>query len=328
MQRTLLIVHPGSLGDVLLALPAMRALRAAFSNHALGLLTQNEVGRLLMATAEVHKAFALEGASLTNILSAGMVDGEWEQWLSHCDVAVGWLADPDRSLASAFHAFGIPHILVASPHSPGHRSVHQSDRFLETITSVISKPFQDHALQLPHAVMREATSRLTSIGILSSQPLVIIHPGSGSRHKCAAPGLLATLLKKYENNVIEPLVIGGPADVNQIACLQRTYSHPFRVLQDLDLLSIAGVIAHANCFIGHDSGLTHLAACLHVSTVALFGPTDPHRWAPRGSHVKVVTGPSCHCEGETAVRGCADKPCLQIPIEQILTACPMAVRAE
>ncbi|MDQ6734032.1 MAG: glycosyltransferase family 9 protein [Nitrospirota bacterium] len=329
MRRTLLIVHPGTLGDVLLALPAMRTLRTAFPLHVFGLLAQEEVGRLLLAASEVHKCFALEGPSLTNIL-AGMdaTDAEMKQWLSDCDVAVGWMADSDRNLHSALWKFRIPHIFVATPHSPGHRSVHQTDRFLETIESIISRPSHGHALPLPHNVIEEAASQLTSIGIVPSQSLVIVHPGSGSRHKCVAPGLLANLLKAYERKGIVPLVVGGPADVGQVACLQRTYAGPFRVLQHLDLLSMAGVIAHADCFVGHDSGLTHLAAYLHVPTVALFGPTDPHRWAPRGSHVRVVTGASCHCQGWEAVRACADKPCLQIPLEQIMSACPSMARAE
>jgi len=327
MRRTLFIVHPGSLGDVLLALPAMRALRAAFPVHVMGLLAQREVGRLLLMGAEVHKSFALEGSLLTNILAGtGMIDAEMEQWLSDCDVAVGWMTDPDRSLHAALRKFHIEHILVATPHSPGYRSVHQTDRFLETITSIVSMPSPSHALQLPHDVMKEAASRLTSTRILPSQSLVIIHPGSGSRHKCVTSDLLANLLKGYERNGIVPLVIGGPADADQVAYLQRSCSEPFRLLQNLDLLSVAGVITHVDCFIGHDSGLTHLAACLHIPTVALFGPTDPHRWAPRGPHVRVVTGASCHCQGREVIRACADKPCLQIPVEQIMSACHTMVQ--
>jgi ADP-heptose:LPS heptosyltransferase len=41
-------------------------------------------------------------------------------------------------------------------------------------------------------------------------------------------------------------------------------------------------------FVGHDSGLTHLAAALGRPTVAIFGPTDPEIWGPRGKHVTVV----------------------------------------
>jgi heptosyltransferase III len=321
MQRTLFIVHPGALGDVLLALPAMRALRASFPLHAMGLLAQEEVGRLFLAASEVHKCFSLEGPSLSNILAGiDATEAGMGQWLSVCDVAVGWMADRDLNLHSAFEKYRIPHIFVATPHSPGQRAVHQTDRFLETIESIISRCSHDYALPLPHEVIEKAASKLTSLGIVPSQTLVIIHPGSGSFHKCVAPGLLADLLKAYERKRIVPLVVGGPADIGQVAYLQRSCSDLFRVLQNLDLLSMAGVIAHADCFVGHDSGLTHLAAYLYVPTIALFGPTDPYRWAPRGSHVSVVTGPSCHCQGWKAVRACVDKPCLQIPLEQIISA--------
>jgi ADP-heptose:LPS heptosyltransferase len=48
------------------------------------------------------------------------------------------------------------------------------------------------------------------------------------------------------------------------------------------------LIGQAAVFIGHDSGLTHLAAALGRPTLALFGPSDPEIWGPRGEHVAVV----------------------------------------
>jgi heptosyltransferase III len=322
MQRTLLVLHPGSLGDVLLALPAMRALRAAFPNHVVGLMAQAEVSRLLLIGAEVHKCFSLEGSSLANMLADGrFMDAEMEQWLLSCDVAVGWMADPHQILDSVLRQFRIPHILIGSPHSPEYRSIHQSDRFLESIKSVISMRCHHTTLRVPHDTIQEAASRLTSIGMLRSRPLVMVHPGSGSRHKCVDTRLLANLLNKYCNNGVLPLVIGGPADADMLTALRLTCSEPFRVLENLDLVSIAGIITHADRFIGHDSGLTHLAASLQVPTIALFGPTDPHRWAPRGSHVTVVTGIACRCQGWEAIRLCAEKPCLQITLDDVLSAC-------
>ena len=328
MQRTLLIVHPGSLGDVLLALPAMRALRASFPGHVLGLVAQGGVGRLLLTGAEVQRMFPLEGHTLANMFAGdASVDAQMEQWLLSCDVAVAWLTDPGLDLDTAFGRFGIAHILVGSPHSPEYRSVHQADRFLETIKSVVSIHSHRTTLQLPHDTIQEAASRLTSIGMSPSRPLVMIHPGSGSRHKCVDPRLWCDLIKHYRSKGILPLVVGGPADVEQLTALRLSCSQPFQVLKNVDLVSIAGVIAHADLFIGHDSGLTHLAACLQVPTVALFGPTDPTRWTPRGSHVRVVTGISCHCQGWEAVRLCGEKPCLRIPLEQVISACTQMVRS-
>ena len=55
-----------------------------------------------------------------------------------------------------------------------------------------------------------------------------------------------------------------------------------------DLFELARFIAGARAYIGNDSGVTHLAAALGVPTIALFGPTDPTIWAPRGKRVKII----------------------------------------
>jgi ADP-heptose:LPS heptosyltransferase len=41
-------------------------------------------------------------------------------------------------------------------------------------------------------------------------------------------------------------------------------------------------------YIGNDSGITHMAAALDIPTLAIFGPTDPVLWSPRGKNVVVV----------------------------------------
>jgi len=52
-----------------------------------------------------------------------------------------------------------------------------------------------------------------------------------------------------------------------------------------DLWDLAQWLAGARLYIGNDSGITHLAAAVGVPVVALFGPTDPAVWAPRGARV-------------------------------------------
>ena len=53
-------------------------------------------------------------------------------------------------------------------------------------------------------------------------------------------------------------------------------------------MDLAQELAAADLFIGHDTGVTHLAAALTVPTIALFGPTDPMIWSPLGENVSMV----------------------------------------
>lgn len=55
-----------------------------------------------------------------------------------------------------------------------------------------------------------------------------------------------------------------------------------------DLGDLAAWLSTADAYLGNDSGITHLAAALGVPAIALFGPTDPAVWAPRGEHVTVL----------------------------------------
>jgi ADP-heptose:LPS heptosyltransferase len=57
-----------------------------------------------------------------------------------------------------------------------------------------------------------------------------------------------------------------------------------------DLYELACWLARAKVYIGNDSGITHLAAAAGAKVVAIFGPTDPAVWAPRGDRVRVIGG--------------------------------------
>jgi heptosyltransferase-3 len=57
-----------------------------------------------------------------------------------------------------------------------------------------------------------------------------------------------------------------------------------------DLYELARWLAAASLYIGNDSGITHLAAAAGAPVIAIFGPTDPALWAPRGPRVRVIQG--------------------------------------
>jgi len=55
-----------------------------------------------------------------------------------------------------------------------------------------------------------------------------------------------------------------------------------------DLYQLACWLAEAALYVGNDSGITHLAAAVETPVLALFGPTDPRIWGPRGAHVRIA----------------------------------------
>ena len=136
----------------------------------------------------------------------------------------------------------------------------------------------------------------------------MIHPGSGSRHKCVTPAVLLPVLEGLEAEGMQPLLLDGPADHEMV---QRLLIHMARhpiLVSGLSIRLLAGILSQVDLFLGHDSGVTHLAALLGTPTVALFGPTEPGRWAPRGRAVTVIERVPCRCVSWDAVRNCMRSP--------------------
>ena len=172
-----------------------------------------------------------------------------------------------------------------------------------------------------NSFIQQAEAFLTKLGVSRQRPLAMIHPGSGSRHKCVAPAVLLPVVEGLESEGFEPLLLDGPADHEIVQrFLVHMARHPI-LLSGLSIRLLAGVLSHVDLFLGHDSGVTHLAALLGTPTVALFGPTESERWAPRGRAVAVIQERPCRCASWDAVRNCIEKPCLELSPPVILAAC-------
>lgn len=321
VKRTILIVHPGALGDVLLAVPAIRSLRVRFSQHEIVLIASAAVSRLLVACGVIDEWVSFEGQAGLGLFSETLsISGKLQSWLNRCDLAVGWTEDKDGALRSLFREAGIGLVQVQSPFAMGLRSRHQGKRFLETLGKTAGDISSEETIQVPPHLMEWGRDYLQTFGVSHDQSLILVHSGSGSIHKCLEPGRMALLIEQLQQNGMCPLVLEGPADREAVGNALRFVSKPPLVLRNLDLSQLASVLVQATLYIGHDSGVTHLAALLGVRTIAFFGPTDAQRWAPHGSHVTILRGSFCHCESWERVKECVEKPCLQVSMEEILTA--------
>jgi heptosyltransferase III len=328
MSRTIIIIHLGALGDVLLAVPAIRRLRVRFSQHRLILCGDDSVCRLLLECRVIDGWLSVQGRSCADLFAdSASVTGDLRDWLARCDLAVAWTRDQGSNLAATLNGCGAFDVRVLSPFSSTLNARHQRDRFLETLQEPPPDPLSAEVLEVPGHLREQGQAYLHDRGILPSSRLVVVHPGSGSLHKCVGPEVLLPVIKRLKESGALPLVLEGPADQESVSGMLKCTSEKPMVLRDLDLLGLAGVLSQANLFIGQDSGVTHLAAQLGVPTVALFGPTDPARWAPEGLHVAVVKGGTpCRCRSWEAVSRCAEKPCLRLSIEVILATCRLQLQ--
>jgi heptosyltransferase III len=326
VKRTVLIIHPGALGDILLAIPAIQSLRLKFPQHEIVLIASTAVSRLLLECGVISNGLPLEGHVCLRLFSRTVsISRELSSCVNRCDLAVAWMEDEEGMLGAFFQEFGVARVQIQSPFSKGLRATHQSDRFLETLGEPTRDSVSESTVQVPPHLLERGKGYLEALRIPYEQSLVLVHPGSGSVHKRLEPRRMASLIEGLWEKGMYPLIVEGPADQDAVAQTLHFVSRAPRVLRDLDLSQLAGVFAQVALYIGHDSGVTHLSALLGVPTIALFGPTDYHRWAPQGHHVTILRGSPCICESWATVKMCEGKPCLQVPIEKILIASGLAI---
>jgi heptosyltransferase III len=322
VKRTIVMIHLGGLGDVLLAVPAMVRLRTRFPNHRLVLCAEEQIAKLLLACRIVDEWFSVQGRDCTDLFAgAESITGQVRTWLEDCDLAIGWMQDLDGKLNGTLKAVGAREVIVRSPFSTDIRATHQRDRFLEAINEAPSDDEGDPLLTVTEPLLHFGRACFEAAGLSTGQSLVIIHPGSGSVHKCVAPETLASVVIAVQTSGAIPVVLEGPADRETVERLLTLCTDSPIVLRGLDLLTVAGVLAQARLFVGQDSGITHLAGLMGVRTVALFGPTDPVRWVPSGAHVIVVQGAPCFCRSWDEVSQCQEKPCLNVRQDDLVARC-------
>jgi heptosyltransferase III len=322
VRRTIIMIHLGSLGDVLLAVPAMVRVRSRFPDYRLAFCAEAQAASLLYACGVVDTWTSIQGRDCADLfVGADSVTGQVRTWLLDCDLAIGWTQSLDGTLSGTLKAFGVRTVIVRSPFSTEILAAHQQDRFLETIDELPSEDDGDVLLKVAEPAIQLGRACLEAAGHSIGQSLVVIHPGSGSPHKCVAPETLLRIVVAVQRVGAIPVILEGPADREPVERLLQLCPNPPIVLRDLDLLTVAGVLAQSQLFVGQDSGITHMAGLMGLRMVALFGPTDPARWAPRGSHVTVVQGTSCLCRSWDEVSRCKGKPCLDLPTDDLVALC-------
>ena len=125
----------------------------------------------------------------------------------------------------------------------------------------------------------------------SSNSVIALHPGSGSETKNWPIEKWKKLGEHLFSTDRTVLVVAGEADEERFRVLEKAWKEkPARFEKNLALPHLAALL-ETSIFIGHDSGVSHIAAAAGARCVLLFGPTDPAVWAPANENVMVLRAP-------------------------------------
>jgi len=289
VKRTV-VLHPGALGDVLLAIPALRALRAGAPDDELVLAAQPRIGKLLAALGVVDRALAFDALGLHALFTAG-APGEPLRDLVAGARVVSWFGSRDAGFADRLRSLARESLIA--PSVPADKLT-VWEHLLASVAMLSAGAGSADAWREPIALREDVVDAgrraLDDAGWDGVRPLVILHPGAGGVAKrWPAEGfavLAEAIVAMFGSEVV---VHEGPADRDAVASLRGRVRVPALALVDPPLETLAGAIHHAALWAGNDSGVSHLAAVLGAPTLALFTAANL-AWRPweRGARVRVV----------------------------------------
>jgi ADP-heptose:LPS heptosyltransferase len=267
-RPAVVVLRALGLGDLLTALPALRALADAFPRHPRLLATPAELAPLASASGAVDEVVPTEGLSEPlhqRLHGAGLAVNLHGRGPESHDLL---LATEPRRLVAFTHP-AVP----ASSQGPRWRSdEHEVARWCRLLeeSGIAADPTRLD-LELPPAPVPHGAEGAT-----------IVHPGAASPSRRWPPERFAEVARAELAAGRRVLVTGGPAEVdlaNEVAAEAGLPSSAVHAGQS-GVLTIARLVATAARVVCGDTGVAHLATALRTPSVVLFGPTSPALWGP------------------------------------------------
>jgi hypothetical protein len=251
VQVKRLVIRPGAIGDFVVSLPAIECLACEHLE-----VWSASANVPLVRFASRVRAIPATGLDLLGITEP---DEVLLHELRQFDSIVSWYGSNRPEFREQVSALGLPFVFFdALP--PGGTQVHAADFYLQQVRSL--QPCESDGIPRIACDVEQAE-------------FAIIHPFSGSARKNWPLEKFQELAERLE--LIMPVRwCAGPEDPPLPAAAQVD-----------NLYELACWLASARLYIGNDSGITHLAAAVGTNVLALFGPTDPRVWGPRGPNVRI-----------------------------------------
>jgi heptosyltransferase III len=307
----ILVIRPGAIGDVLLTFPVLKALREHYTNVHIMLVSNAQVLPLALASGVAEEVSDYQDTRWSELFSTtGIRTPALASLLDRTDLAICWLRDADGILERNLSATGVKRLIIAPGRPPEDIHIHIVDYLAQTVgLSPVGPRLWMLNIQSGHVHHRALLADKSAVSMINRGPqpadksamgtinrplrYVAIHPGSGGAKQCWPASHFAAVIERLWQQNRSVLLLEGPADTEHVCNLLDLVPSPpvpemLKMLTNAPLLEVACQLQQCRCYLGNDSGITHLAAMLGIPTVAIFGPSDQAVWRPVGPSVEVI----------------------------------------
>jgi heptosyltransferase-3 len=295
----ILVIRGGAIGDFILTLPALTALRETFPNIHLEVLGYPHIAQLALAGGLADQVRSIDARAMASFFAKnGPLPESLTEYFAGFALIVSYLYDPDHIFQENVGRASKAQFLVGSYRPDEQAGEHAARVFLRPLERLaIFDADPVPRLTLGRGAAGPSDSELplaTGDSEPFTGPWVALHPGSGSQRKNWPESSWAALLRILaEQTALGLLLVGGEAEGDRLRRLSAPLPQErVRVLQSAPLTEVARVLQRAAAFVGHDSGISHLAGALGLPGLVLWGETNPEIWRPQGEQLHVLRWPA------------------------------------
>jgi ADP-heptose:LPS heptosyltransferase len=267
-RPAVVVLRALGLGDLLTAVPALRALADAFPRHPRLLAAPAVLAPLARASGAVDEVVPADGLGEPlhrRLHGAGLTVNLHGRGPESSDLLLA--TEPRRLVAFAHPA--VPASSQGPRWRPDEHEVARWCRLLEE-SGIAADPTRLD-LELPPGPVPHGVQGAT-----------LVHPGAASPSRRWPPERFAEVARAEAAQGRRVIVTGGPAEVDLANDVADRAGLPERAVQagQGGVLTIARLVAAADRVVCGDTGIAHLATALRTPSVVLFGPTSPALWGP------------------------------------------------
>lgn len=315
--KNILIIKPSSIGDIIHALPFLKAVKTKYPKATISWLINRGLNDLIANNPYLNEVILFERkrwGGFNNIVSKyreftkfikniknrrfdavidlqGLFRSGIITYLSGADYRIGFANA--RELSPFFYNYKI---------SPPINEMHAVDRYL-----LIAKELDADTSKKEFTINIPKKENVYVSGLVKrngGRPLIAINPSARWQTKIWSFKRYAELTDKIVSELnVQTILIGSRDDkdrVAQVSSMMKT--EHINLCSKTTLLQLAALLKRVDLLITNDSGPMHIAAAVGTPVVALFGPTRPKMTGPYGNgHVVIQKDISCI--------GCLKKSC-------------------
>ncbi len=325
--RRILIIKTSALGDTILLMPVLKAIRKTFSRAKILVLATERNKDILSHCPYIDDLIIMEVRKLVNPFYLSKIifktrkfkpdlSIDFDQWI-RLSALLSFFSGAKRKIG--FKTKGQARHYLYTDFVELKSNQHKFQCFIDLV-HILGAKVDNRKIDIYPGVHGEyeAGELLNKFGLSSSGLIIGIHPGCGRKGLMRAwpEEKYIDLIKMIKREYPAEIILTGSAEEYDL-CKNISNNFSQGVYNSVGRISLSGLIYLLNnfkVFISSNNGIMHLAAALNVPLIALHGPTNPKGWGPLSNNAVIIKSDmECSpCLDLGFEYGCNDCRCMKL----------------